>query len=70
MSMCRSDSGMSKGSSHSLLKRSTNQHTTTSQSVPTDLSAIRLKKAGLASSDGMFLQTVVNVTLKFYVKVS
>ncbi|AQK98456.1 GYF domain-containing protein [Zea mays] len=46
-----SDSGMSKGSSHSLLKRSTNQHTTTSQSVPTDLSAIRLKKAGLASSD-------------------
>jgi len=47
-----SDSGMSKGSSHSLLKRSTNQHTATSQAVSTDLSsAIRLKKAGFASSD-------------------
>ncbi|AQK98493.1 GYF domain-containing protein [Zea mays] len=46
-----SDSGMSKGSSHSLLKRSTSQHSTTSQSVSADLSVIRLKKAGLASSD-------------------
>ncbi|OEL15270.1 hypothetical protein BAE44_0023710 [Dichanthelium oligosanthes] len=46
-----SDTGMSKGSSHSLLKRSTNQHTATSQAVSTDLSTIRLKKAGLVSSD-------------------
>lgn len=47
-----SDSGMSKGSSHSLLKRSTNQHTATSQAVSSDLSsAIRLKKPGFASSD-------------------
>ncbi|KAJ1286890.1 hypothetical protein BS78_03G386900 [Paspalum vaginatum] len=47
-----SDSGMSKGSSHALLKRSTNQNTATSQAVSTDLSsAIRLKKAGFASSD-------------------
>nr|CAB3475283.1 unnamed protein product [Digitaria exilis] len=47
----RSDTGISKGSSHSLLKRSTNQHPATSQAVSTDLSTIRLKKAGLAPSD-------------------
>ncbi|KAF8648626.1 hypothetical protein HU200_064671 [Digitaria exilis] len=46
-----SDTGISKGSSHSLLKRSTNQHPATSQAVSTDLSTIRLKKAGLAPSD-------------------
>jgi PERQ amino acid-rich with GYF domain-containing protein len=46
------DTGISKGSSHSLLKRTTNLHTATSQAVATDLSsAIRLKKAGHASSD-------------------
>lgn len=56
--ICRSDTGISKGSSHSLLKRSTNQHPASSQAVSTDLSTIRLKKAGLAPSDGMGFQTV------------
>ncbi|XP_062207937.1 protein ESSENTIAL FOR POTEXVIRUS ACCUMULATION 1-like isoform X2 [Phragmites australis] len=46
-----SDIGISKGNSHSLLKR-TRQHTATSQAVSMDLSStIKLKKAGLASSD-------------------
>ncbi|KAL6613905.1 hypothetical protein ACP70R_036175 [Stipagrostis hirtigluma subsp. patula] len=47
-----SDSGIPKVSSHSLLKRTTNQHAVTPQAVSTDLSStIRLKKAGLVSSD-------------------
>ena len=61
--ICRSDTGISKGSSHSLLKRSTNQHTATSQAVSTDLSAIRLKKAGLMSSVGMGLKLYGSVEL-------
>ena len=61
--ICRSDTGVSKGSSHSLLKRSTNQHTATSQAVSTDLSAIRLKKAGLMSSVGMGLKLYGSVEL-------
>jgi PERQ amino acid-rich with GYF domain-containing protein len=49
--ICRADTGMSKGSSHSLLKRTTNLHTATSQAASTDLPpAMRSKKAGHASS--------------------
>ncbi|CAL4952951.1 unnamed protein product [Urochloa decumbens] len=64
-----SDSGISKGSSHSLLKRSTNQHTATSQAVSTDLSTIRLKKAGLASSDENKMESGVSVTQAMEVSV-
>lgn len=43
--------GISKGSSHSLLKRTANPHTATSQALSTDLSsAIRLKNSGRPSS--------------------
>jgi PERQ amino acid-rich with GYF domain-containing protein len=53
----RSDAGMSKGNSHSLLKRTTSQHSATSRGASVDLSStIRLKKAGLASSDGILKQ--------------
>ncbi|XP_048565767.1 protein ESSENTIAL FOR POTEXVIRUS ACCUMULATION 1-like isoform X1 [Triticum urartu] len=45
------DTGIPKGSSHSLLKRTANPHAATSQAASTDLSsAIRSKKAGHASS--------------------
>ncbi|KAK3162882.1 hypothetical protein QOZ80_1BG0094920 [Eleusine coracana subsp. coracana] len=46
-----SDAGISKGNSHTLLKRSTSQHNATSQGAVDLSSTIRLKKAGLASSD-------------------
>ncbi|TVU34585.1 hypothetical protein EJB05_16422 [Eragrostis curvula] len=47
-----SDAGISKGNSHSLLKRPASQHSATSQGAPVDMSStIRLKKAGHASSD-------------------
>ncbi|XP_062230075.1 protein ESSENTIAL FOR POTEXVIRUS ACCUMULATION 1-like isoform X2 [Phragmites australis] len=60
-----SDTGISKGNSHSLLKRTTSQHTATSQAVSMDLSStVRLKKAGLSSSDENKMESVVTSVAK------
>jgi hypothetical protein len=60
----RSDAGISKGNSHLMLKRIASQHSATSQGASVDLSsAIRLKKAGHASSDGILEQRSLNFVL-------
>jgi hypothetical protein len=60
----RSDAGISKGNSHSMLKCTASQHSATSQGVSVDLSStIRLKKAGHASSDGILEQRSLNFIL-------
>uniref|UniRef100_A0A0D9V9Q3 GYF domain-containing protein n=1 Tax=Leersia perrieri TaxID=77586 RepID=A0A0D9V9Q3_9ORYZ len=54
------DSTMSKGATHSLLKRPTSQHSAATQAVSTDMSStVRLKKAGHASSDDHKLESGV-----------